>query len=371
MAKTVVNRSELLAELNACGAVVEKRVIIPITACVLLEAKGETLNLRATDIDRTVITSCGASGEAWRACVDFEGLRSALRAVSGDSVTLEYERDLLKVDANGSEFSFPTRPTDDFPAEPELGDEDFSFAMPVDELRECLRLTAPVALKESNEIRAMLNGVAIREIGGKINFSASDGHFLSVVGSTVKAKRGTAALLNNKSADAIRKIEGEEATITAFRNFITAESGHRRYVLRRTDAEPFRYDVSVPKDFDISFTASREAILSGLKATMVVTGKNLDCGVVFTLSRGTLLLQSEEKSGEASAKSRVACDYSGTEGKTVFASSLLYPAIELMPEGMLMLELRRDKFSQWDMMRIRPVGDTDQFTLLGAMRLRT
>ena len=53
--KVSIERSELLKAMSRAQSVVERRNTIPILANVLIEAEGETISFRATDLDIEVV----------------------------------------------------------------------------------------------------------------------------------------------------------------------------------------------------------------------------------------------------------------------------------------------------------------------------
>src|SRR3974377_1809576 len=55
-----VTKSALLDELNTTQGVVERKTTIPILSNLLVEAKGSTLTITATDLELSVRTSCEA-----------------------------------------------------------------------------------------------------------------------------------------------------------------------------------------------------------------------------------------------------------------------------------------------------------------------
>ena len=59
--KFTVTRNSLLNELNLVQGVIEKKSTIPILSNILLEARGEHLDIVATDLDVTIRCGCSAS----------------------------------------------------------------------------------------------------------------------------------------------------------------------------------------------------------------------------------------------------------------------------------------------------------------------
>src|ERR1700759_5196920 len=58
-----VSKSALLNELSTTQGVVERKTTIPILSNLLVEAKGDRLNITATDLELSIRTSCDAKGK--------------------------------------------------------------------------------------------------------------------------------------------------------------------------------------------------------------------------------------------------------------------------------------------------------------------
>ena len=117
--KISIERGTLLKAVAQAQSVVERRNTIPILANVLIEAEGETVSFRATDLDIEVVDKALAQVErAGATTVAATTLHEIVRKLpDGALVTLTADSAAgrLTVEAGRSNFSLATLPKEDFP----------------------------------------------------------------------------------------------------------------------------------------------------------------------------------------------------------------------------------------------------------------
>ncbi|MEO1313983.1 MAG: DNA polymerase III subunit beta, partial [Pseudomonadota bacterium] len=117
--KVSIERSALLRAMSRAQSVVERRNTIPILANVLIEAEGEGIHLRATDLDIEVIDQSPAMVLTPGATtVGAHTLHEIVRKLP-DGAMVELEADSaagrLSIRAGRSQFTLATLPREDFP----------------------------------------------------------------------------------------------------------------------------------------------------------------------------------------------------------------------------------------------------------------
>ncbi|MCF6232447.1 MAG: DNA polymerase III subunit beta [Rhodobacteraceae bacterium] len=182
--KFSIERGTLLKAVSQAQSVVERRNTIPILANVLIEAEGETVSLRATDLDIEVVDKAVAQVErAGTTTVLATMLHEIVRKLpDGALVTLTADdvAGRLTVEAGRSNFSLATLPKEDFPVMA-TSEYQTNFSAPAGVLR---RLFDKSRFAISNEeTRYYLNGVYMHVAesdGGKVlRCVATDGHRLA------------------------------------------------------------------------------------------------------------------------------------------------------------------------------------------------
>ena len=182
--KISIERSMLLKAVSQAQSVVERRNTIPILANVLIEAEGDSVSMRATDLDIEVVDKALAQVErAGSTTVDATLLHEIVRKLPDGALvvlTADNAAGRLTVEAGRSNFSLATLPKEDFPV---MASSDYhsNFSAPAGVLR---RLFDKSRFAISNEeTRYYLNGVYMHvseSDGGKVlRCVATDGHRLA------------------------------------------------------------------------------------------------------------------------------------------------------------------------------------------------
>lgn len=182
--KISVERSVLLKAVGQAQSVVERRNTIPILANVLIEAEGNTVSFRATDLDIEVVDKAPAQVErAGATTVSATTLHEIVRKLpDGALVSLmdDGASGRLTVEAGRSNFSLATLPKEDFPV---MASSEYqsNFSAPAPALRRLFDKSKFAISTE--ETRYYLNGVYMHVAdadGGKcLRCVATDGHRLA------------------------------------------------------------------------------------------------------------------------------------------------------------------------------------------------
>ena len=115
-----VKKSDLLRELQLTQGVVERKTTIPILSNLLLEAKGEALQISATDLELGIKTACAAKVKKEGAeTVSARRLFELVRSLPDAEIKLkELENHRLELRCERSHFKLVGMAKDNFPALP-------------------------------------------------------------------------------------------------------------------------------------------------------------------------------------------------------------------------------------------------------------
>ena len=219
--KFSIERAALLKAVAQAQSVVERRNTIPILANVLIEAEGDTVQFRATDLDIEVVDRAPAKVErAGATTVAAVMLNEIVRKLpDGALVTLTENGTTgrLNIEAGRSSFSLATLPSEDFPV---MASSDYAsnFSAPAPVLRRLFDKSKFAISTE--ETRYYLNGVYMHVAdsdGGKVlRCVATDGHRLARIDADLP--EGAAGMLGvivpRKTVGELRKLlEDDEMKI--------------------------------------------------------------------------------------------------------------------------------------------------------------
>ncbi|MEL6125204.1 MAG: DNA polymerase III subunit beta [Pseudomonadota bacterium] len=211
--KVSIERSALLKAMSRAQSVVERRNTIPILANVLIEAEGDKISFRATDLDIEVVDMVPAMvNQAGATTVGAHTLHEIVRKLP-DGATVELNEEpgsgRIEVRAGRSHFSLATLPREDFPVMASSEYEcNFSAKAPV--LRRLFD-KAKFAIS-TEETRYYLNGVYMHSAPGPegqmLRCVATDGHRLARIDSDLPdgADNLPGVIVPRKTVGELRKL---------------------------------------------------------------------------------------------------------------------------------------------------------------------
>ena len=184
--KVVVERSDLLKAMGRAQSIVERRTTIPILSNVLIEAIGDKINLRTTDLDIEVVEKVTATIEQdGNTTVGAHTLHDIVRKLpEGSSIQLSVDQisARLEVKAGRSRFSLATLPREDFPIMAN-SEYDCNFSISPTVLHRLFEKSKFAMSTE--ETRYYLNGVYFHVAdnleGRVLRAVATDGHRLAQI----------------------------------------------------------------------------------------------------------------------------------------------------------------------------------------------
>ncbi len=211
--KISIERAALLKAVAQAQSVVERRNTIPILANVLLEAEGDTVSIRATDLDIEVVDKAAAQVErAGATTVSAVMLHEIVRKLP-DGALISLSEDSaagrLTIQAGRSSFNLATLPREDFPI---MASSEYSanFAAKAGVLKRLFDKSKFAISTE--ETRYYLNGVYMHvstgEDGPVLRCVATDGHRLARIDAPLPegAQGMPGVIVPRKTVNELRKL---------------------------------------------------------------------------------------------------------------------------------------------------------------------
>ncbi|MFB9150118.1 DNA polymerase III subunit beta [Roseovarius ramblicola] len=211
--KFSIERGTLLKAVAQAQSVVERRNTIPILANVLIEAEGERVQFRATDLDIEIVDMATAQVErAGATTVSAVMLHEIVRKLpDGALVTLSEDATSgrLTVQAGRSNFNLATLPKEDFPV---MASAEYAsnFSVPAATLRRLFDKSKFAISTE--ETRYYLNGVYMHvseaDGGQVLRCVATDGHRLARIDADLPQGAGDmpGVIVPRKTVGELRKL---------------------------------------------------------------------------------------------------------------------------------------------------------------------
>ncbi len=309
-----VAKADLQKELQLCQGVVEKRSTIPILSNVLLRAEDGRLQMAATDLDVTILSSCPARIiTPGGVTIEAKRLFDIVRSLPDEDVhiTLQENNSLL-IDSGTAKFRLLGLPAEDYPTLPTVNVTE-SYDIPLDELK---TMVAKVKFAITHEeTRFQLNGALLKVLPTKMEMVATDGHRMALInfpqGSNGKAKELT-ILVPRKAMEEIMRLEpGENGTVRfgVSENHLFFEAAERRLLARMIDVNFPNYMEVIARDNDRKVLVDRERLLATIRRISLVANERTRA-VRFDFAPGKLTVSSTNPE-LGDARETVPIDYAG------------------------------------------------------------
>jgi DNA polymerase-3 subunit beta len=211
--KLSIERAILLKAVSQAQSVVERRNTIPILANVLIEAKGDNVSFRATDLDIEILDRVtGVVERSGTSTVSAVTLHEIVRKLpDGSLVTLADDgaSGRLTVEAGRSNFSLATLPKEDFP---EMTTSEYTVDFTVSAMTLRRLFDKSKFAISTEETRYYLNGVYLHvaegDDGEVLRCVATDGHRLARIDADLpeNAKQMPGIIVPRKTVGEVRKL---------------------------------------------------------------------------------------------------------------------------------------------------------------------
>ena len=218
--KFSIERAVLVKAVAQAQSVVERRNTIPILSNVLIEAQGDGVSFRATDLDTEVVDKAPAMVERPGATTVSAALLNeiARKLPDGALVSISTEAEgRLTVQAGRSNFSLATLPREDFPV---MASSEYSanFSAPSQLLRRLFDKSRFAISTE--ETRYYLNGVYMHVADGEggrvLRCVATDGHRLARIDAALPegADEMPGVVVPRKTVAELKKLDDAEIAVS-------------------------------------------------------------------------------------------------------------------------------------------------------------
>ena len=300
---TTVSIDTLRALLESTARVATKHVTLPVLQCVLLETKGSTLSITATNLEIGIQgTIQGRVEEEGRVYVPASTLRETIALITQKEVTFWTEGDLLHIESESSKTDIKTMDGGDFPNIPQV--EGSTYTMQGSLFAHGIKTTAFAASQSS--IKPELGSIYIfQKKEQSLTFVATDSFRL--IEKTIPQKglvlEGS-LLIPWKNALELSKVAEEadvEVEVCVGENQCSLKT-KTLYITSRLISGTFPdYEQIIPKEYAAKATILTKDLSAALKKTNIFLNKFMQ--LTATVSKNTLTLSSQNTEAGATTES--------------------------------------------------------------------
>lgn len=321
-----VHRSQLLPALDAVFEAVDKRAKIPQLGNILLQPEGDTISLRATDLDIEIEAACDLldiGDDAEPITIKGTDLRDIVRNFP-ESAEIEFlpgaYNGQIRIRSGKSGFSIFTLPASDFPSmASNIKGKTFEIAMP--EVTAAFGKVAH-AVQTKDIGRPWMTGIHMHPMEDeRIGFAALDGIGLAAVQiRTQHLLDFPGIIIPLKTTQAIRKLFDEvkePAHIEVAENLIRIKCNGITLLSKLIEGEfPKHYLAAAPADYEREIFVTVALLKAAVARVCLVATESDKDGIKLTLERDTVRVELTSKEGE-SAVDYVPIQYEGDTGFSI------------------------------------------------------
>ncbi len=341
----VVRKSELLRELQLFQGIVERKNTIPILANVLLEAKGDQVQLLATDLEVALRSRCSASvAKGGSLTLPAKKLYEIIKALPETDVRIEEDKNGVKLAADRFDSRMQTLPREDFPLLPEAAGE-VRVSLPRAAIRQMIDKTQFAITGE--DTRYYLNGALFVLRPDAMTLVATDGHRLALVAvkrdASQPAPDELKVILPKKTLLELSKLltEGDgDIVFEKGENHLFFDVGGRVLISRVIDGQFPAYERVIPKGNDKTIEFERERLTNAVRRVALLSNER-SRAVKFIVEKNKVeVTSSSSEFGEA--REQLAVDYTSTPLTISFNAQYVLDFLGVVETDVVSMSLKDD-----------------------------
>lgn len=343
--KITVTKEQLLNGLQAVQNVVSSRTTLPVLSNVLLRAEGEQLELTATDLDVTIVSSVYASVETpGLTTLPAKKLVGIIRELNSPEVDIEVnEKNLCSLRAGSSFYKINGLAAEEFPPQPKF-EEKKKVGLPQEKLKLMLRRTSYAT--SMDETRYVLNGILCSLKDNKITLVATDGRRMAMTDDDIEIPEESEGdfIIPTKAINELNRLlqaSGEvEAKFTESQAAFTLNEENSRPVLvisKLIDGTYPNYRQVIPKETKERVTLDREEFLHALRRAEIMTSEKTNSVKLNFTSNNLTITANTPEVGEAHES--IAINYQGEEVAVAFNPTYLMDPLKVLDNDEIYFEM--------------------------------
>jgi len=342
----VIERNDLVRELQTVTGVVEKRSTLPILANLLLEAKDDGLQVGASDLEVTVRGTAKAKVTSEGSVTLPAGkLHEIARSLPDAEVQFKLlERNQVAIVCDRTRYRIAGQPRDEFPNFPEI-DQSQGVKLPGNLLNTMIERVA----FSITDPRYSLNGALVMIQNGKITLVATDSHRLAFVSQELAVDPPGGELkviVPRKALGEVSKLTADlgaddEVVFGKSENQVFFVVGEHRLTSNVLEGNFPSYENVMPTSCETVVTVPTDQLTNAVRRVSLLASERYGRAISLNLSSGKLDLFSKTEMGEA--RETLAIDYDGGELDIGFNARYLLDFLNVVGSSSISLELNPNR----------------------------
>lgn len=343
----IINSQLFLKHLSALSGVITNNNTVPIISCFHMQLDGNTLTIKATDLETTLISTIelenakveGIDTIAVPAKLMLDMLKSM------DDVPLNFAVDAsnfgIEISSGEGKYRLAGQNAETFPAMPTLADT-VQTVMPASLLVNAINKTSFAA--STDEMRQQMSGIFCEMTTENVTFVATDAHKLvRYRRNDIHADEDASFILPRKPITLVKNILGsnkEENNVTLEYNNtnVCFTFDNFRIICRLVEGKYPNYEAAIPKDNPNKLTIDRNTFINTLKRVSLFANQSTH-QVRLSIAEREIKISAEDLEFSNDAHESIPCSYDGEPMEIGFNAKFLSEMLVNLDTENVLMEL--------------------------------
>ncbi|MCL1913176.1 MAG: DNA polymerase III subunit beta [Eubacteriaceae bacterium] len=359
-----ISSQELLKAIATVSKAVNPKTPMPILGCVLIQAKGDSITLKASSNELSITTTLGTKvaeeGELALHCKTFMDL---IKTYDNDITISTMDNGVVNVRSGSSEANINTYNAADYPKFEPVNLDDF-IVIGNETLKNMLKQI--IFCASSQDTTSMLAGILIECDGGYLKLVAIDGFKMAIRKEPIENSRQLKCVVPSKTMSEIMKILSiydSDVMVQVYNNRFIANVGDTQVSSGIIKGSYINYEAMVPTDVQTMAKLATKELHNSVKRASLMVGLNNISMLKLTVLDEAVIVESESQAGKIIEQVQAA--KSGDDLQTAFNAKYLEEILRSIDDERLIMESRNPKSPSM----FKPV-DSDKYLYL-LMPVRT
>tara|TARA_Y100000590_G_scaffold163159_1_gene187025 strand:- start:2992 stop:4107 length:1116 start_codon:yes stop_codon:yes gene_type:complete len=332
--KFSIQKQDLQKTLTEHLKVVPLRTTLPVLTCALFEVKKQTLKIKTTDLDQTIISKLNiTNGEEGSVAIPIGKLTEIINAMPNEETRFEItEENLVEINNNQGAYKITGRNKDEFPEKNEEETQQ-NLVFKGEDFLDIVEKTSYAASKD--DLKPALTGVYLNVEIEKITAVATDGHKLVKYEKKITNpnKIEQSIIIPSKFFNIIKNTISKKDDVVININTDQILTKQKEFVfISRIIKEKFPdFNSVIPEDNKLKGKLKAKDFLSCIKRISIFSNRTTK-QIVTTFNTDGVVVSAEDIETSASGKEHFMCDFEGEEITTSYNAKYLQEVIQHINE---------------------------------------
>ncbi len=339
--KIIVNSTALLKELQKLNGVISSNNTLPILDNFLFEINGDKMNIIASDLETTMISSINIESDTdGKITIPARILTDTLKTFSNQPLTFIINPETFSVEMSSEmgNYKLAGQDAEEFPKTPTLSSSS-STTIQANVLANAINKT--LFASGNDELRPVMSGMYCELSSEQTTFVATDAHKLVKHNRTdVSSNNSTSFILPKKPLNILKNNLDDDTEVNLEYNDTNAlfTFNNITIICRLIDGKYPNYDAVIPKENPNKLTISTSELLSSIKRVSIYANKTTH-QIRFKVAGSELQITSEDLDFANKAEERLSCQYEGEDMEIGFNSKFVIDMLNNIGAEMISIEM--------------------------------